>query len=145
MKVKVLKIRVSDQFQNMDEAILNDYLQRYDIIDLHTQLIAGDINYWSVFINYEEKEPTTYSKTSDNSKEELADDEVIIYDRLKKWRAVKAKELQLPPYIIFSNANLVTIAKNKSATIKELENIKGLGNAKINKYGLEIIEVLEKA
>lgn len=56
MKVKVWKIRISDQFQDMDEAVLNDYLERYEIIDLHTQMIQGDINYWSVFINFEDKE-----------------------------------------------------------------------------------------
>lgn len=146
MKVKVLKIRISDQFQNMDEAILNDYLERYDIVDLNTQLVQGDINFWSVFINYEEKQiKPTSSKTNVNPDEQLSDEETIIYDKLKNWRAEKAKESQLPPYIIFHNAHLVAIAKHKPSNFEDLENIKGLGKAKIEKYGVEIIEVLENA
>jgi len=146
MKVKVLKVRISDQFQNMDEAILNDYLERYDIIDLNTQLVQGDINYWSVFINYEEKQiKPTSNKTNVNPDEQLSDEETIIYDKLKNWRAEKARESQLPPYIIFHNAHLVAIAKHKPSNFEDLENIKGLGKAKIEKYGVEIIEVLENA
>lgn len=146
MKVKVLKIRISDQFQNMDEAILNDYLERYDIIDLNTQLVQGDINFWSVFINYEEKQiKPTSSKTNVNPDEQLSEEETIIYDKLKNWRAEKAKESQLPPYIIFHNAHLVAIAKHKPSNFEDLENVKGLGKAKIEKYGVEIIEVLENA
>lgn len=146
MKVKVLKVRISDQFQNMDEAILNDYLERYDIIDMNTQLIQGDINYWSVFINYEEKQiKPTSNKTNVNPDEQLSDEETIIYDKLKNWRAEKARESQLPPYIIFHNAHLVAIAKHKPSNFEDLENIKGLGKAKIEKYGAEIIEVLENA
>ena len=146
MKVKVLKIRISDQFQNMDEAILNDYLERYDIIDLNMQLVQGDINFWSVFINYEEKQiKPTSNKTNVNPDEHLSEEETIIYDKLKNWRAEKARESQLPPYIIFHNAHLVAIAKNKPSNFEDLENIKGLGKAKIEKYGVEIIEVLENA
>lgn len=146
MKVKVLKIRISDQFQNMDEAVLNDYLERYDIIDLNTQLILSDINYWSVFINYEEKQlrPAT-NNTNVNSKDELSEEEAIIYNKLKNWRAEKARESQLPPYIIFHNAHLVSIAKHKPSNYEDLENVKGLGKAKIEKFGAEIIEVLENA
>ena len=146
MKVKVLKIRISDQFQNMDEAILNDYLERYDIIDLNTQLVQGDINFWSVFINYEEKQiKPTSNKTNVNPDEQLSEEETIIYDKLKNWRAEKARESQLPPYIIFHNAHLVAIAKHKPSNFEDFENIKGLGKAKIEKYGVEIIEVLENA
>ncbi|WP_379964263.1 HRDC domain-containing protein [Epilithonimonas sp. UC225_85] len=146
MKVKVLKIRISDQFQNMDEAVLNDYLERYEIIDLHTQLILSDVNYWSVFINYEEKErKVILNKTNAGFEEELTEEEMIIYNKLKHWRAEKARESQLPPYIIFHNAHLMSIARHKPSNFEDLENVSGLGKVKIEKYGAEIIEVLESA
>lgn len=144
MKVKVLKIRISDQFQNMDEAVLNDYLERYEIIDLHTQMIQGDINYWSVFINFEDKErKVNLTKANVVSVEELTTEELIVYEKLKNWRAEKARETQQPPYIIFHNAHLVSIAKSKPANFEALEKVKGLGKQRIEKFGAEIIEVLE--
>lgn len=56
MKVKILKVRISDQFQNMDEAVLNDYLERYEIISINSQLVQDEIKYCSVFINYKQKQ-----------------------------------------------------------------------------------------
>ena len=44
MKVKVLKIRVSDRFQNMDEAVVNDFLSRYDVINMNSKLVQDEIN-----------------------------------------------------------------------------------------------------
>lgn len=146
MRVKVLKVRITDKFQNMDEAVLNDYLERYEIIDLNVQLIQGDINFWSVFINYEEKQiKSTSNKANVNAEELLSEEETVIYDKLKNWRAEKARESQLPPYVIFHNAHLVAIAKHKPGNFEDLENVKGLGKSKIEKFGVEIIEVLENA
>lgn len=146
MKVKILKVRITDKFQNMDEAVLNDYLERYEIIDLNTQLVQGDVNFWSVFINYEEKQiKSTSNKANVNAEELLSEEEAVIYDKMKNWRAEKARESQLPPYIIFHNAHLVAIAKHKPSNFEDLENVKGLGKSKIEKFGVEIIEVLENA
>jgi hypothetical protein len=54
IKVKVLKIRVAEQFQNIDEAEVNEYFTRYDIIILNTKLIEDEINYWSILIHHQE-------------------------------------------------------------------------------------------
>ncbi len=51
MKIKVLKIRISDQYQNMDEAVVNDYFERYDIITINTKFIEDDINFWSILLH----------------------------------------------------------------------------------------------
>ncbi|KFC17946.1 HRDC domain-containing protein [Epilithonimonas lactis] len=146
MKVKILKVRISDQFQNMDEAVLNDYLERYEIININSQLVQDEINFWSVFINYEEKQVKPKSnKTNANPEEELSEEEMIIYQKLKNWRAEKSREWQLPPYIIFHNTHLIAIAKHKPSNFEDLENVKGLGRSKIEKFGTEIIQVLENA
>ena len=67
------------------------------------------------------------------------------YNKLKDWRSEKAKEAQLPAYIIFHNAHLVSIARYKPSNLEDLEQINGLGKSKTEKYGIEIIEVLENA
>jgi hypothetical protein len=50
MKVKVLKIRIDDRFQITDEAIVNDYLSRLEIVNMNAKLVADEITYWSVLI-----------------------------------------------------------------------------------------------
>ena len=55
MKVKVLKIRIDDRFQITDEAIVNDYLSRFEIVNMNAKLVADEITYWSVLIYYNDK------------------------------------------------------------------------------------------
>jgi len=67
MKVKVLKIRIDDRFQITDEAIVNDYLSRFEIVNMNAKLVADEINYWSVLIYYNDKKNTVISsKTTVN-------------------------------------------------------------------------------
>ena len=146
MKVKVLKIRIDDRFQITDEAIVNDYLSRFEIVNMNAKLVADEIIYWSVLIYYNNKKNTVISsKTTVNSESELSEEEKIIYNKLKDWRADKAREAQLPAYIIFHNTHLMSIARHKPCTLNDLGNVTGIGKRKVEKFGIEILEVLENA
>lgn len=146
MKVKVLKIRIDDRFQITDEAIVNDYLSRFEIVNMNAKLVADEITYWSVLIYYNNKKNTVISsKNTVNSESELSEQEKIIYNKLKDWRADKAREAQLPAYIIFHNSHLMSIARHKPCTLDDLENVNGIEKRKVEKFGIEIIEVLENA
>ena len=146
MKIKVLKIRILDEFQNDDETLVNDFLSRYDVVDMNSKLVQDEINYWSVLIYYQEKfKQSGSSKMNISSEEELSEEEKIIYNKLKDWRYEKSKELHQPPYVIFHNTHLMSIAKFKPCNLQDLEQISGLGESKIKRYGMEIIEVLENA
>ena len=102
MKIKVLKIRIDDRFQITDEAIVNDYLSRFEIVNMNAKLVADEITYWSVLIYYNDKKNiANSSKTTVTSESELSEEEKIIYNKLKDWRADRAREAQLPAYIIF--------------------------------------------
>ena len=71
MKIKVLKIRIADHYQIMDEAVVNDYLDRYEILNINSELIKDDINYWSVLIHYKDKHLNQKaSKTTDDAENE---------------------------------------------------------------------------
>lgn len=146
MKIKVLKKRILDEFQNDDETLVNNFLSRYDVVNMNSKLVQDEINYWSVLIYYQEKSKQSgSSKMNISSEEELSEDEKIIYNKLKNWRYEKSKELHQPPYIIFHNTHLMSIAKFKPYNLQDLEQINGLGESKIKRYGIEIIEVLENA
>ena len=79
------------------------------------------------------------------SESELSEEEKIIYNKLKDGRADKAREAQLPAYIIFHNTHLMSIARHKPCTLNDLENVNGIEKRKVEKFDIEIIEVLENA
>jgi translin len=65
-----------------------------------------------------------------------------IYKALAAWRTKKANEENLPAYIIAHNSMLIQIIKMRPRTVKDLNAIKGFGERRINKYGKEIIAII---
>lgn len=148
MKVKVFKIRLPEELLYRDQKILDDFLERNEIIKVETAFV-NDECYWSVILYFEElkvvkntvKEPKVVKYSADN--DFLNPDEEQILNALKLWRSEKAREQNLPTYFIASNKELMSVAKYKPAKKEELLEIKGFGKHKIENYGEEILEILE--
>ena len=147
MKVKVLKVRLSDEFIYHDQSVLDRFLKENNILKFESAFVKDEESYWSVILYYEEqKMAVSDSKTEKYAAENDSDlnpDEIKILDSLKLWRSEKAKVQNLPVYFIASNKELVSIAKYKPGKKEELRDIKGFGKHKIENYGEEIIEILE--
>ena len=66
------------------------------------------------------------------------------------WQALKAKRLELareqgvPPYVIFHDSTLLEIHNRKPQTLDDMGQISGIGQAKLQKYGDEFLQVLEE-
>jgi DNA helicase-2/ATP-dependent DNA helicase PcrA len=58
-----------------------------------------------------------------------------LYDRLKTWRATTAEELNVPAYVVFTDATLVAIAERRPGSPSELLAIAGIGARKLGQYG----------
>ena len=67
-----------------------------------------------------------------------------IYDLLKKYRLNTSKEEAIKPYFIFSNAELDLLIQSKPKTKEELQQVKGFGIKKLEKYGDGILEIINR-
>jgi len=122
MKIKVLKIRIADEFLREDQKVIDQFLETHEIIKTETAFIH-DEQFWSVVLYFNDMESViskTSVKDSKNVKysaedEVLSNDEIKILDALKLWRSEKAKEQNLPTYFIATNKELVSVAKYKPA------------------------------
>ncbi|MEK6555300.1 MAG: RecQ family ATP-dependent DNA helicase, partial [Bdellovibrionota bacterium] len=73
----------------------------------------------------------------------LEGDELQLFEHLRKWRKAKAKEMDMPAFVVLSDKSLRHLASAKPKTISELHEIYGLGEHKIEKFGDELLsEVL---
>ena len=61
---------------------------------------------------------------------------------LKAWRAEVAKEHNLPAYVIFHDATLISIANLAPQSLQELSGISGMGTKKIEAYGHEVLRLV---
>ena len=148
MKIKVLKVRIAEEFLRIDQKNIDEFLNEHQILNVETAFVH-DENFWSVIFYYDEIKQTVNSvkdsKPVKYSAEEeiLSEDDIKILDALKLWRSEKAKEQNLPSYFIATNKELTSVAKYKPAKKEELLDIKGFGKHKIENYGEEILEILE--
>ncbi|MFN7723498.1 MAG: DNA helicase RecQ [Rubrivivax sp.] len=64
---------------------------------------------------------------------------------LKAWRAEVAREHNLPAYVVFHDATLAEMARERPGTLDALAGISGVGAKKLEAYGREILRVLDMA
>lgn len=78
------------------------------------------------------------------SKVQFSDKEVKLQEALKTLRKKLAEEYNVPPYIIFGDKTLEQLVYEKPLSDFELENVYGLAAKKIERYGEQIIKVIEE-
>ena len=76
------------------------------------------------------------------TREDLPPEAEPLFERLRAWRTGIAKELGMPPYVIFHDATLAAIAAAPPSTLAELALVNGVGETKLSRYGQQILEVL---
>jgi DNA helicase-2/ATP-dependent DNA helicase PcrA len=64
---------------------------------------------------------------------------------LRAWRLEKARREGKPAYTVFSNATLDAIAASGARNLGDLARIKGVGPAKLENFGDEVLAVLDAA
>lgn len=68
-----------------------------------------------------------------------------IYQNLKQWRLDYARANGMPTYMICPDKTLEHLAQSKPATIEALDTIYGLGEAKIKRFGAELLDALARS
>ncbi|KRV47106.1 ATP-dependent DNA helicase [Wenjunlia vitaminophila] len=62
-----------------------------------------------------------------------------LYERLRDWRGRQASALGLPAYCVFTDATLTAIAEDPPGSVAELSAVPGVGRAKIDRYGADVL------
>jgi ATP-dependent DNA helicase RecQ len=73
---------------------------------------------------------------------ELSAEATAVFEKLRAWRATAASEQSVPAYVIFHDATLRQIAVRPPATLAELAAVNGVGQAKLARYGQQILDLL---
>jgi ATP-dependent DNA helicase RecQ len=65
-----------------------------------------------------------------------------LFEALRVWRRERASEQNVPPYVIFHDTTLAAIARRRPATVDALAKISGVGQAKLERYGADVLRVV---
>ena len=68
-----------------------------------------------------------------------------LFEALRAWRRDRAKEVGVPPYVIFHDSTLRAVAAAKPPSLKALSMIDGIGDTKLERHGESLLEALGEA
>ncbi len=72
----------------------------------------------------------------------VADPELL--GRLQAWRRERARRDGVPAYVVAEDATLATIAEAQPRSIEALLGVRGIGRVRLERYGAEILTILER-
>ncbi|TYP71158.1 DNA helicase RecQ [Paenibacillus methanolicus] len=67
-----------------------------------------------------------------------------LFEALREWRRQTAAKEHVPPFMLFFDAALREIADVAPANSEQLLGVKGVGEAKVRKYGFEVLEIVRR-
>ena len=67
-----------------------------------------------------------------------------LFEKLRVLRAIYAKDMGVPAYVIFSDASLKDMEQKKPTTMEGFSKISGVGKAKLEKYAAAFIKIIAK-
>ena len=68
-----------------------------------------------------------------------------LFDALRAWRRERAAEQHVPPYVIFHDATLSAIARQRPADVEALAKVSGVGQSKLKRYGEDVLRVVRES
>ncbi|MCL2193731.1 MAG: DNA helicase RecQ [Treponema sp.] len=93
-----------------------------------------------------ERQPreTRTHNTQSSFEDSFADDDTDLFEKLRNLRRDIAARESVPAYIVFSDATLRDMSRKKPVSLIQFSDVKGVGSAKLEKYGEAFIEVINR-
>ena len=92
-----------------------------------------------------EESPTAIPKRRQKRSAGTFDEEALrpLFDTLRAVRRDLAKDENIPPFVIFSDATLWDMAALKPSSLDAMGDIKGVGSFKLHKYGRSFVSAIQ--
>jgi len=68
-----------------------------------------------------------------------------LFEALRATRSEIARKEKLPAYIVFWDKTLAEIAKRRPRSLAALRDVPGVGDAKLERYGNELLAVIMRS
>jgi len=74
---------------------------------------------------------------------DLSDTELQLFDALRRWRKALAEERSVPPFVIFGDATLHEVCRQRPGGMETLANVRGIGVKKLADLGPSLLAALD--
>lgn len=131
------------------EATMTTFLHTHRVLKVEKQFVAAGLDsFWAYQVHYDDvpKPGPASGGISDPAKKGMIDYKTVLNEadfnlflKLKDWRKERAQKDAMEPFTIFTNAQLADVAQKRCATLEALREISGIGGARSEKYGAEVL------
>ncbi len=147
MKLKVFTFRFSEKEDGFDDKPMQEFIAEREVIEFKDHFFVHEKTpYLTVLLSYRDTSSDEKRKSHQRQdpRTELDAKEQKAYDALRTWRAAKASQEGIPPYMIANNRQIARMVKLKAKSNADLGKVKGIGEAKIAGYGEDMLRILSE-
>jgi len=155
MLIRVITLRFSTAMDGFDDTPLTEFIRDKSVVSLREHFfIRNETPYLVVVVVYDpvrEAAPANQTGGDSGSRKKrdeswrslLKDKDMPLFDSLRSWRSERCKKEGVPPYVICNNKQLANVVTTCPQSLSALMRIDGIGKAKAEKYGQEILAFLK--
>ncbi len=125
----------AQSFLVLHKEVIKDYTEKYEQYKIDNNVT--DKNVQEINSKIEDEKVTTVSVT-------IPVEDTEMFKELKVYRLNKSREENIKPYYIYNDSQLKDLISKMPRSNEELLAVAGFGEAKINKYGNDILKIIEK-
>jgi superfamily II DNA helicase RecQ len=157
MQVRVFTLGFDPVSERFDDTAVRDFLADKVAEGISDHFFLHDGRpYLTLVVRYRRVAPAASAQTSAKSsgsaaardaawRDLLSQEDWPLFNRLREWRGERAKAEGIPPYVICNNRQLAEIVQRKPGNLSALAETDGFGEAKLKKYGRELLAIIQGA
>ncbi len=149
MQIKIFNVPLTDVGESLAE--INRFLSGNKVLEVEQRFFQNEKGgCWSFCVRYLPSvnvfQPAVKEKV--DYKQVLTESEFAVFSRLREIRKQIASADAVPAYAVFTDEELAGISRlpiNNVETehaLNQLSSVKGIGEKKVEKYGKQLIEML---
>lgn len=148
MPVKIFTIPFNEETQSFHDDLLTQFCINKRVHKIETMFFTRNHQpFWTVAIHYGQilfDEKNIKIGGTPAPEEILDDQQKALMIRMKEWRKGAAEEVGLPVYMVATNAQFISMIRQKCTTLESLKLVKGFGKTKIEKYGKDVTDLVRQ-
>ncbi len=132
------------------EAELNSFVQSHRVLSVERHWVnQGAASCWALCVDYLDRPAAarvesgrTPPRSKVDYREVLSPEQFSLFAKLRDLRKTIAQADAIPVYTVFTNEQLAEMVRSSAVTKADLENIAGVGDARVAKFGDRFLEFL---
>lgn len=145
MKIKAMTLQWTDS--GFDTEPLDAFCAENDILAVTDHFFTHQGHpAWTLLLTYRPTSGAPLSRpaidTREDPRTQLDNEDKTLFEALRRWRNDRALREGKPAYVLFTNNQMIAVARARPRTKTALGAIHGIGQAKLDAYADEVLAII---